>query len=314
MKSIAQRAGLIAAAAALVAGAAVATVATVAAVGHDGPAPNAATGVFGSVNRFRTGRTLVIPHGGGDGLFPEDTMVAYTSTIAMGADVVDVDLRLSGDGTLIAFHDPTVDRITGAKGSVASMTYAQLSTLDAGYTFHPAGRDDDHPFRGKGVVIPTFESILQRFPHTLLSLDLKDESMSMVPPLCSLLTRYHRTNDVFVGSNSDPLILQFRKACPTVETSAIMADVYADRAARASNDPSFVSAVSVDQPPYRSNGKTLVDAMSLAWSHEHGIAILTWVVNSEADMKTLVGLGVDGIYTSYPDRLLRLLGRCTAAC
>jgi len=311
MKSIGKRGGVIAVVAALV-GLAVGATAVI--IGHDRSTPKTATAVYGGVNRFRTGHTLVIPHGGGDGLFPEDTMVAYTSTMAMGADVVDVDLRLSGDGTLIAFHDPTVDRITGANGNVSSMTYAQLSTLDAGYTFHPADKNDDHPFRGKGVVIPTFESILQRFPHTLLSLDLKDESMSMVQPLCSLLMTYHRSNDVFVGSNSDPLILQFRKACPTVETSAIMADVYADRAARASNDPSFVSAVSVDQPPYKSNGKTLVDAVSLAWSHEHDIAILTWVVNSEADMTTLVGLGVDGIYTSYPDRLLKLLGRCTAAC
>jgi glycerophosphoryl diester phosphodiesterase len=37
------------------------------------------------------------------------------------------------------------------------------------------------------------------------------------------------------------------------------------------------------------------------------------VVNDEADMRLLVGLGVDGIYTSYPDRLLKILGRCTSA-
>jgi glycerophosphoryl diester phosphodiesterase len=264
-------------------------------------------------NPFRTGRTLVIPHGGGDGLFPENTLLAFERSMAMGADVVDVDLRLSGDGVVIAFHDPTVDRTTGAQGTVQQMTYDELSQLDAGWAFAPGGASAQHPFRGIGVSIPTLESILQKFPTALLSLDLKDESMAMVKPVCDLLRQYHRFNDVFVGSNSDSQILEFRKLCPDVRTSAIMKDVYASRDARASGDTHFVPAVTVDQPPFRVDGREIVDRASLSWSHAHGVAILTWVVNDEADMRLLVGLGVDGIYTSYPDRLLKILGRCTPA-
>lgn len=264
-------------------------------------------------NPFRSSRTLVIPHGGGDGLFPENTLLAFERTMAMGADVVDVDLRISGDGVVIAFHDATVDRITGATGTIDKLTYAQLGELDAGWAFTPAG-SDGHPFRGQGVIIPTLEAILQRFPSALLSLDLKDETLAMVQPVCDLLRHYERFNDVFVGSNNDPQIVEFRVQCPDVRTSAIMNDVYAERDARASNDPNFVPAVTVNQPPFRINGRDLVDSESLAWSHEHGVAILTWVVNDPADMQRLVDLGVDGIYTSYPDRLLKILGRCTDAC
>ena len=269
-------------------------------------------------NPFRTGRTLVIPHGGGDGLFPEDTLFAFQRTIAMGADVVDVDLRLSKDDVVVAFHDATLDRITGATGSIRAMTFKQLSALDAGWSFTAAGSDPtadgSHPYRGKNVTIPSFESILDEFPTTLLSVDLKDESLDMVQPVCDLLRDHRRLNDVFVGSNSDQQILEFRRKCPDVRTSAIMGDVYAARDARARNDPNFVPAVTVDQPPFRSDGRQLVDTASLAWAHDHGIAILTWVVNDVDDMKLLVALGVDGIYTSYPDRLLKLLGRCTAEC
>ena len=81
-------------------------------------------------NPFRTGRTLVIPHGGGDGLFPEDTLLAFERTIAMGADVIDVDLRLTKDDVVVAFHDATVDRMTGTSGSIRAMTFDQLSGLD----------------------------------------------------------------------------------------------------------------------------------------------------------------------------------------
>jgi glycerophosphoryl diester phosphodiesterase len=264
------------------------------------------TTVVPNINPWRAGRTLVLPHGGGDGLYPEDTMLAYESTMAMGADAVDVDLRLSADGVVVAIHDSTVTRTTGAKGNVGSMTLAELQRLDAGYTF---SRNGKQPFRGKGVRIPSLEEILKRFPGVLLSIDLKDESIAMNAPVCATLRRYRRSTDVFVGSNGDAQILAFRKSCPGIATSATMVDVYASQAARKSNDPAFKPDALVDQPPYRIGQRTLVDKEGLAFAHSHGVAILTWVVNDEKDMKTLIDLGVDGIYTSYPDRLLRLLGR-----
>jgi glycerophosphoryl diester phosphodiesterase len=270
-------------------------------------------GIDGS-NPFRTGRTLVIPHGGGDGIYPENTLLAFESTIAMGADVVDADLRISRDGVIVAIHDATVDRTTGASGKVKSMNFAELAQLDAGWAFAPAGSGDQHPYRGTGVTIPTLEAILDRFPTTLLSLDLKDESLDMVQPICDQLRSRGRLNDVFVGSNSDSQIIDFRQRCPEVRTSAIMNDVFASRDARAAGDTDFVPAVTVNQPPFRVDGREIVDAESLAWAHDHGVAILTWVVNDEDDMRKLIDLGVDGIYTSYPDRLLRLLDRCQQTC
>ncbi len=247
-------------------------------------------------------------------------MIAYDRTMAMGADFVDVDLRLSQDDVVVNFHDETVDRMTGTSGEVDKMTFSQLSKLDAGATFTPPGTPatapaaELHPFSGIGVTIPSFESVLQRFPHTFISIDLKDETADVIQRVCALLVRYGRLGDVFVGSNSDDQIVQFRKQCPTVRTSATLADVRADNQARTTNAPNFVSAITVDQPPFRANGRQLVDAASVAWSHQHGIAIMPWVVNDESDMQYLISIGVDAIYTSYPDRLLRLLGRCTAQC
>ena len=86
-----------------------------------------------------------------------------------------------------------------------------------------------------------------------------------------------------------------------------MVDVYASQAARDSGAKDFVPAVVVDQPPYRIGNRILVNRESLAFAHAHGVAILTWVVNDPTDMKRLVQLGVDGIYTSYPDRLLKVI-------
>ena len=290
--------------AALALGVALGVAVTTASVGATSVgATSAGVSAAPSANPFRIGRTLVIPHGGGDGQYPEDTMVAYEKTIAAGADMVDVDLQLSKDGVLRVIHDGTTKRATGTVGTVSAMTVAELQKLDAGWSF---GSATSHPFRGKNVRIPTFEEVLKRFPKALLSIDLKNESMAMITPLCNLLRAYGRRSDAFVGSNSDAQILAFRRECSDVRTSATMVDVRASQAARASGSSTFVPDVMVDQPPYRIGDRVLVDKESLAFAHAHGIAILTWVVNDPADMKRLLDLGVDGIYTSYPDRLLAL--------
>lgn len=259
-----------------------------------------------AVNPFLTGHTLVIPHGGGDGLYPENTMLAYAKTMAMGADVVDVDVSMSSDGVLVAFHDATLAPSTNGMGRLIATRLADLQKVDAGWGF--TGPRGTHPFRGKGLTIPTLEAILRRFPKALVSLDLKNESMAMIKPTCALLHALNRRTDVFVGSNRDAQILAFRKACPDVRTSATMVDVYASRDARANNDASFRPIALVDQPPFRADdGKELVTKESLAFAHSKGIAVLTWVVDDPKDMKRLITWGVDGIYTRRPDVLIAVL-------
>ena len=100
-------------------------------------------------------------------------MLAYERSTAMGGQVIDVDVRVSGDGVLIAFHDLTLQRTTNGTGRVDQIPYADLSKLDAGYDFTLGGK---HPFRGKNVHIPTLESILKKFPHMLVTNDVSPAS------------------------------------------------------------------------------------------------------------------------------------------
>ena len=256
-------------------------------------------------NPFRTGRTLVIPHGGGDGMFPEDSMLAYERSTAMGGQVIDVDVRVSGDGVLVAFHDLTLQRTTNGTGRVDQTPFAELGKLDAGYNFTLAGK---HPFRGKNVRIPTLESILKTFPKMLVTLDVKDERASLAKPLCDLITGLGRSNDVYIGTDSTAQVEAFRTMCPAVRTSGTHADRKAMRAARNAGDTSFVTKQRVSQPEYRaSDGTMRITPEYLAFAHSKGIAVLTWVVDNPADMATLVSMGVDGIYTRRPDLLVKVL-------
>ena len=76
----------------------------------------------------------VIAHRGGADLRPESTMLAFGHAASLGADLIfETDVRMTSDGVLVLMHDDTVNRTTNGMGSVSSLTYAQLSALDAGY-------------------------------------------------------------------------------------------------------------------------------------------------------------------------------------
>lgn len=197
--------------------------ATVASVSVDGAARAAPRPL---VNPFRTGRTLIIPHSGGDGLSPENTLYAYEKSMAMGGDVIDIDVSLTADGVPVAFHDSSLRRTTGAPGKVSTTAFAELSKLDAGWGFTSHGT---HPFRGKGLTVPSVEAILRRFPATLVTFDLKDQRTLAVKPVCELLARLRRIDDVYVGVDSSAQVLEFRRTCPGLRTSGTDAERRAAR-------------------------------------------------------------------------------------
>lgn len=74
-------------------------------------------------------KTVVIAHRGNHVNAPENTLASTRDAITCGADYVEVDLRTSKDGHLLAMHDATVNRTTNGTGKVADMTWAELEDL-----------------------------------------------------------------------------------------------------------------------------------------------------------------------------------------
>jgi glycerophosphoryl diester phosphodiesterase len=79
----------------------------------------------------------VVGHRGACDIAPENTMASFEQAWRDGADIVEMDVRLSADGYVVVFHDATVDRTTDGTGEVAALTLPQLKRLDAGSWFGP---------------------------------------------------------------------------------------------------------------------------------------------------------------------------------
>lgn len=123
-----------------------------------------------------TGNRLVIGHRGTAACAPENTREGIALALAHGADAVEFDVRLSADGEVVLFHDPTVERTTGASGAVRDMTFAQLLELDAGARFEPAS--PNAPVQQASYPVPRLDDILGEFEDAPMIIEIKDASVA----------------------------------------------------------------------------------------------------------------------------------------
>ena len=251
---------------------------------------------------------LAIAHQGGRGLWPENTLYAFEQAVALGVDVLEMDLRSTADGSIIVMHDGNVDRTTDGAGPVSELTLERVRALDAGYRFED--EDGQFRFRGAGLRVPRLEEVLERFPDTGLNLEMKDFRPEAARRFCSLLRASGRTERVLVASFGYPSMRAFRDACPEVATSATLREgllfYYANRVGLGSLYRS--PAVAFEFPEYFGDIHVIQPSF-LQLARSVNVRVQVWTVNDVEDMKRLLGMGVDGIVTDYPDRLLRLLGR-----
>jgi glycerophosphoryl diester phosphodiesterase len=254
----------------------------------------------------------VVAHRGGAALAPENTQVAFERAVALGVDVLEMDLRWSADGVLVLMHDAAVDRTTDGQGRVADLRLEELKGLDAGFRF-----EDDQggfPHRGTGVDIPTFPEVLRAFPERRLNVEMKEFTPDQARRLCAVLQEHRATRRVLVSAFPTASMAALREACPGVATGATRREAFLFyylhrlRLGRLFRSP----AATLQLPP-RFRGRTVLTPGLIEDARASNRPVQAWTVDDEAEMDRLLDMGVQAILTDRPDRLLRLLDRRPAS-
>lgn len=104
----------------------------------------------------------------------ENTIPSMQAAFDLGADVVELDVRLTKDKKLAVFHDFALEYRTNASGLVGDYTMAELKDLDIGYGY-TADKGQTYPFRGKGLgLMPELAEVFSAFPGKELLINVKD--------------------------------------------------------------------------------------------------------------------------------------------
>jgi len=293
------------------------------------PAPDIAPASVSALIALAT--PINLSHAGGDQAAPHSTMFAFREGVLAGADALEMDVQLTGDGVLIVQHDDTVDKTTNASGPVASFTLEEIQALDNAHWFSPVCwpcQDrpiEEYIYRGirTGDVEPpegyspedfriiTFREVAEAFPDLVLDVEIKGSFPDAVPvaeQLAAEITELGLIDRTIVVSFDDDLIDAFHEIAPDVAVSPGLTRLTEWFLNGFEIEPYF----KVFQVPPFQGDLQVVDAETVQRVHDEGREVWVWPDDASSQENAefydrLIDYGVDGIITGRPAAMVEAL-------
>jgi len=225
---------------------------------------------------------LVIGHRGAAGHAPENTIESIVCAIGMGVDYVEIDVQPTRDGRLVVFHDRTMRRLTGLHGYVRD------------YTFHELTEKANLSNRQK---IPSFEEVCDLVSKSNVGLYVEIKSPGIESPILKTLGKYFDISSCLMGSFYHRSILKLKQLDPTVKTIALMVGV-----------PLTTRNIVRDaQCNYLGLGIGSLDEQQIQEVRSEGCGVIVWTVDEADELPLLCKLGIDGVVSNFPDRIMQTL-------
>ncbi len=261
---------------------------------------------------------MVIAHGGAKHLYPENTVMAFEESFAMGVDVLETDLCLTKDGILITHHDLTVDATANTSGSVNSFTLKEINEMNFGYHF--VDLNGEKPYESESdeetlsrLIPMTVEQMFQTFgTNTLYVMEIKDAGetgIAAAEELNRLIEHYDLQEYVCVASFHAEVIEHFSKIKD--DNVNISMDYDTSFQFILLNYLGFgmfsgYEHAGLQLPP--SNSGVPLDNSYISYKvHHNNMFLHYWTINDKEQMRELIEIGCDGIITDRPDLMFELL-------
>lgn len=253
-----------------------------------------------------------IAHRGASGHAPEHTFASWDLARTMGADYLEQDLQMTADGVLVVLHDDTLDRTArgpavDCTGSVREKTLQQLRRCEVGSWFNERFPDRARPGYADER-IPTLEEVFQRYGTDVryyIETKQPEEAPGMELALLELLDRYGLTRgareagQVLIQSFSPASLRLIHEIDPRLPLVQLLGS--RDHEILPLLEGIREYAVGIG-PGAAGVTPEVMDA-----AKARGLLVHPYTVNEPSQMRALLELGVDGMFTDHPDRLSQVL-------
>ncbi|HZS86668.1 MAG TPA: glycerophosphodiester phosphodiesterase family protein [Chloroflexota bacterium] len=246
---------------------------------------------------------LHIAHRGLPEQAAENSLRGFAMAAALGAEMIETDLRLSADGALVLAHDDYLDLPRKTRANVARMPLAQLQQ-----------------WRPGGEPLATLDEALGLRHHGApLTFNLDIKVSGVAPALIAALRLARRREGVLLTGDAPSTFAAVRAELPWVQAALTREAGAANAPARslAALSPwvgggalglSLVAAARLHRVSALTLEHTLATRETVRICHDAGLRVLVWTVDHVPLMRTMLAIGVDGITTNRVDTLLRLTG------
>lgn len=239
--------------------------------------------------RRRKERALVYGHRGARARAPENTLEAFDLALREGADGVEFDVRMSGDGELVIHHDALLSLGNGRFAELSQLSLAQLRRLSS----------------RTSAPMPTLDDVLDWHAEhpCLLNVELKGDvpNRAWLARQAARAIRARGASGLLISSFYPELVFRSARLLPDVPVALLLEPQGPGRHASFAVRYPWFGAVGVH--PER---RMLSAAYFRALAHT-GAIVNTWTVNDPSEAIALSELGVDGIVTDRPLEILAAL-------
>jgi glycerophosphoryl diester phosphodiesterase len=238
---------------------------------------------------FGAPHALVFAHRGGAALAPENTLAAFDNALALGVDGLELDVRLSGDRTVVVHHDRTLDRTTRLRGRITDYRAAQLA----------------------GAEVPSLASVLDRYRGVRLIVEMKLNTPGFARAVVDVVRTAGAIDRVCLGSFGARVLRAARTLAPEVATSAARQEVRWALYRSWCRWPVSRVAYAGYQVPEFAGTTRVVSPRFIDDAHRAGLHVQVWTVDTEVDARRLLGWGADALITDRPDIIVPIAKRIT---
>jgi glycerophosphoryl diester phosphodiesterase len=242
------------------------------------------------------GPPRIAAHRGGALLWPENSLAAFRGALALGVDLVELDVHLSRDGEVVVVHDPTLDRTTTGQGPVVVRTWAELAEV----TIKGPG----------GELLPRLADVLALVRPTRAGVLLEIKVDAARAPYPGIEARVVDLVKA-AGLEGRTTVMAFewgtlervRRLAPGLRLTGLLSRRMAEGLGGVGPAAARVAALGGHDLGIE---KTLLSPEAVAAARAAGLTIGVWTVNEEAELRQALGAGVDYVTSDRPDLALRL--------
>ena len=287
---------------------------------------------------------MIIAHRGGSDEFPENTLEAFYNAYSIDENVImETDVNITKDGVLILLHNELLDATTNVTGLISDWSYADLiaERVDFGYD-NPtedtvlAGEREYFTVNGErryptdvkypeGVtardeqiyLATTFEELLTAFPHTRISVEIKqkgDLGLAALKEAVRLIEKHDAFDRVLLASfhaNVSREIKRLQREGLVPEGFMYSPDIIGTAkyyaCMTAGVEALFSENIAVLQISTGELGFDFATKKMVESAHARGVAVHYWTIDDEEEMRMIIELGADGIMTDNPSLLKKVL-------
>ncbi|MEF8822507.1 MAG: glycerophosphodiester phosphodiesterase [Desulfohalobiaceae bacterium] len=247
-------------------------------------------------------------HRGDNVRYPENTLPAFRAAVYGGIPCLELDVWMTRDKEVVVHHDRTTARTCGRKEEISQTSFAKIRELDPGWGF--VDSSGERPWYGQGVFIPTLEEVLDAFPQTQITVEIKQDSERLCQRLLEIVEHSGALDRILLASQEDHIVQQVRAKDPEMPTNFGYKEAR-DLILRASSGEltGYIPPAPALQIPPQREGRKLATPDVIRGAHSLGVEVHIWTVNDEQYARSLLDIGVDGIMSDDAEMLLSLMGQ-----